>query len=1188
MNPIELKRRAARGVRSHDERSLELPRNIVRLTNGHYTVQLSGVGTGFSECGGLAVSRWLPDPTCDADGFHVFLRDLDDGALWSAGFQPTCAVPQEYLFAISPGVASFIRMDDEIECRMTVCVDPGDDFELRLCRLTNYSHRKRRIELTSYLEFVLARRDADESHPTFSKLFVETLFVPEQSAILARRRPRSAAESEQWACHSLIVDDAKRLSDAVEFETNRARFIGRGRTLEHPRALDPKIRLTGDWGAVLDPIGSLRTVVLLEPGETRQVGWLLGAASGRQEIERITAKASDLDQAEAIFTAAASANRLVEGASGEALPDRTDDSTARRLNWHPAHIALEAAAAESAEHISYRPAFDGPAGKAARNGKSEILRFDNGCGGFSPDGREYVIRLQPNGSGGHRLPPLPWANVIANEWAGFLVTERGAGYTWAGNSRNNRLTAWHNDPVSDPHAEAIWIRDEEAKTFWSLAPGPTPAAVPYEVRHGFGYTTFHHLSHGIEQELTLFMGPNAPAKLARVRLVNRGRVARQLTLFSYSHWNLGTLTTDSAGSIDTEYDATLRAILARNPNREHFGESVAFSTVSVSSPDGLAAGYHSGDRTSFLGEMGRLEAPAALVRGERLDNRTGSRLDPCAAWQVPIELAAGETLECTVLLGEAASRDAAADLIRTYRQPGEVENAFEQVKAFWRETLSAVQVQTPDAEIDLMVNGWLPYQNLSCRMWARSAYYQPGGAFGFRDQLQDSAALVYHRPDITRTQIVRHASQQFTEGDVLHWWHPETGAGLRTRFSDDLLWLPYVAANYVAVTGDEQILDEVVPFISGPALAAQQQEVYIQVQPTEAAATIYEHCCRAIDRSLTSGSHGLPLFGCGDWNDGMNRVGSQGRGESVWLGFFIASVLEFMLPICDRRNDRERAKTYTTFRDQLLTSLNTAGWDGGWYRRAYYDDGEPLGSISCDECQIDALAQAWAVLSGVASRDRAEMSMAAVEQRLVDEEAGIIRLLAPPFDRTTHDPGYIKGYLPGIRENGGQYTHGVLWYVRAMAAMGRGTRAVELLKMLSPISHTSTPEAVAAYQTEPYVVAADVYGEPPHVGRGGWTWYTGSAGWMLRVAVESILGLSVESGKRLVINPTISARWPRCRISYRLPDGETYEITIDNSLGREHGVVAAMVDGETADVVDGAAIVPLAGDGRRHEVVVRL
>jgi N,N'-diacetylchitobiose phosphorylase len=1192
MNPLEVKRRAARGLEARDVRPLELPRQVVRLSNGQYTVQLNGVGSGFSECRGLAVSRWVPDPTCDADGFHIFLRDLDDGAVWSAGFQPTRVMPDDYAFSWSPGAAEIARVDGDLECRTTICVDPSDDLELRRCRLTNHGGSTRRIELTSYVEFVLARRDADESHPTFSKLFIETEFAAERNAVLARRRPRSASESEQWACHGIVVGQTETIGDGIQFETNRARFIGRGRTLSRPRALDPKSRLTGDWGAVLDPIGSLRTAISLEAGETCQIVWMLAAARSRPEIERLAAKVGDIQHSDEIFNAAAQASKSVNGNESVSELVRLEGAAPLRQTVPAPHIETPSAASELSKRAVFRPAADGKDGVVSHNGKREILRFDNGFGGFSADGREYVIRLQPNGRGGHHLPPRPWTNVIANEQAGFLITERGAGYTWAGNSRHNRLTAWNNDPVCDPLVEAIWIRDEEAKTFWSLTPGPTPAAVPYEVRHGFGYTTFQHASHEIEQRVTLFMAPEEPVKLARVQLVNRGRTTRQLTLFSYTQWNLGSSIGDSATAVTTKYDAVLDAILARNPNREQFNDSVAFSAVAVDTvdpADNRPDISYSGDRTHFLGELGQLESPAALVIGKRLDNRVGGNLDPCAAWQVTIELAAGEIFECTILLGEAADQDTTAALIRKYRQPREVERAFEQSKAFWRQMLAAVQIETPDAELDLMVNGWLPYQNLSCRMWARSAYYQPGGAFGFRDQLQDSAAMIFHRPDITRRQIVRHASEQFPEGDVLHWWHPEAGAGLRTRFSDDLLWLPYVTASYIAATGDEKVLDEVVPFINGPELAAEQQEAYLHVESTDVTATVYEHCCRAMDRGLTTGAHGLPLFGCGDWNDGMNRVGSQGRGESVWLGFFIASVLELMLPICTKREDCERTKRYTAYRDQLLKALDTAGWDGAWYRRAYYDDETPLGSATSDECQIDALAQAWAVLSGVASPERAAMSVAAVEKRLVDEEAGIIRLLTPAFDRTTHDPGYIKGYLPGIRENGGQYTHGVLWFVRAMAELGRGTRAVELLKMLSPISHSSSPEAVAIYQTEPYVVAADVYGEPPHVGRGGWTWYTGSAGWMFRVAVESILGMSIERGERLVINPSISAKWPRCRISYRIPGSETrYEITIENPNRKERGVVAATVDRKTAHVAYGAAAIPLLDDGLRHEVVIRL
>jgi cyclic beta-1,2-glucan synthetase len=564
-------------------------------------------------------------------------------------------------------------------------------------------------------------------------------------------------------------------------------------------------------------------------------------------------------------------------------------------------------------------------------------------------------------------------------------------------------------------------------------------------------------------------------------------------------------------------------------------------------------------------------------------------LDACAAWQLTVKLPPDGSFECTYLLGEAAGREAALETLCRFARLEQVRQALDRVVNSWRTLLSSITIETPHPEVDLMVNGWLLYQNLSCRMWGRSAYYQPGGAFGYRDQLQDAAALVYHRPDITRKQILRHAAQQFVEGDVLHWWHPDTGYGLRTRFSDDLLWLPYVVAEYARKTGDEQVLDELLPFVAAPQLAEGEAERYLLPTTTDEKASLYEHCCRALDRGLTAGTNGLPLIGTGDWNDGFSRVGRLGKGESVWLGFFIDHILEAFLPICSHRGDTERVAKYTAYRDRLRTALNTAGWDGDWYRRAYYDNGEPMGSATSDECQIDALAQAWAVISGVAPLERANQAMAAVEARLVDEDAGLIRLLAPAFNRTHNDPGYIKGYLRGIRENGGQYTHGVLWVVRAMAELGRGTRAVELLRMLTPVWHASSSQRVGVYQTEPYVVAADVYGETPHEGRGGWTWYTGSAGWMFRVAIESIFGMSLEGGRTLVLNPCISSHWPRAVLRYRLSDGKTnYVVTIENPNGGERGVETATVDGSPIAVVNGLVRLPLAFDAAEHHVTLQL
>jgi len=1154
------------------------------LANGRYRLRLNSAGSGFSEVEGVAVSRWVPDKTEDANGFFIYLRDLDSYAAWSAGLQPTRVAPEYYSVRPSLGGVEIERTDDGIMCQLAVCVAPELDFEIRRCWLTNIGTGLRRIELTSYLEWVLASRVSDANHPAFSKLFIETQVCSERNAVLARRRPRSSGEAEFWGFHSLVCE-GESYGEAVEFETNRLRFIGRGRTLATPQALEPGAILTSDYGPVLDPCASLRTSVALEPGASRAVYFVLGAAPTRAAIDGMLASAGEVLWLDRILAEAATSKL---DSSSARLPSVSHREITGRNGNVIVHRAHAGASPTPAFRANYRAAASRTKhGSAPPSSWREPLQFENGFGGFSADGKEYLIRILPDGHGGQLLPPMPWANVIANEQAGFLVTERGAGYTWSGNSRVNRLTAWHNDPVSDPQAESIWIRDDEAGEFWSPTPGPSPTPNEYRVRHGFGYTSFEHEGWELAEKVTMFMAPDDPVKLVQVLITNRGERTRRLSIFSYLRWALGDQVSETADHITTECDESLVSIMARNPRRELYGGSVAFSTFGTDY-DRCGKPSFSCDRRSFIG-AGDSAAPEAITTRTALDGRAGSGLDPCAAWQLPFELPAGAEFRCTFILGEAPDRELAVALIRKYSAAQNVEAALDGVREFWRELTSTIQIETPDREIDLMVNGWLVYQNLSCRLWGRSAYYQPGGAFGFRDQLQDSAALISLRPELTRAQIVRHAGQQFVEGDVLHWWHPDSGSGLRTRFSDDLLWLPLITAEYVQKTGDRALLDEQVPFITAPTLAEGQQESFLRPALAHESASLYEHCCRALDRGLTRGGHGLPLIGCGDWNDGFSRVGSKGKGESVWLGFFIEHILQRMLPICRERGDTERTRRYSDYRERLAVSLNSAGWDGGWYRRAFYDNGQPIGSNDSDECQIDALAQAWAIISGIAPRERAELAMQAVENRLICRDEGLIRLLTPPFDQTPNDPGYIKGYLPGIRENGGQYTHGVLWVVQAWAKMGCGTQAVELLRMLTPVWHTSSSDRVRKYQTEPYAVAADIYGEAPHVGRGGWTWYTGSAGWMFRIAVESVFGLVTEGGHTLVVNPTISSSWPECRLAYRLPKETTsYEIVIKNPCGREHGVRSATVDGLRVAVDAGSARIPLTHDGRKHRVVVHL
>ncbi|HEX6373337.1 MAG TPA: hypothetical protein VF006_30720 [Longimicrobium sp.] len=1167
------------------------------LARGDYALLLTAAGGGGSSYHGYALTRWTADRTRDADGFFVYLRDADSGDVWSAGFQPTGRAANAYDAHVAAGSAEIIRRDGDVQTRLEVRLAAQGDAELRRVTLTNHGGRPRRIEVTTCAELVLNTPGGDAAHPAFSKLFVQTGWMAERQSLVAWRRLRSPDDDPLWVVHRLLSVDG----DAPGYETDRARFIGRGRTLVAPAAMDADARLSGTVGNVLDPLFSLRRAVTLGPGESATLVALLGAGRTRQDVESILDRYADAAAANAAFDAAPPAD------SGDAKSLGVPESwlahaTARRVP-NPSPGVGGGVAGRREERAK------GPAGERAPR-EREALLFFNGFGGFSADGREYVIRM-PAGEHGPVRPPLPWTNVIANEDTGFLVSESGAASTWTANSRENRLTPWSNDPVSDPHGEALYLRDEEAGVFWSPTPGPVPGDGSYEARHGFGCSRFRHVGQGLEQETTMFVPRHHSVKIVRLRLTNTGDRPRRISAFSYAQLVLGGLPQETAARIETRWDDAADAIFATNPDRGEFSARVAFAAAVTSSrrdrilpsPTQLVGegpgmggpgGAHqtlswTADRTAFLGPYGSAESPAALRTAERLDGAAGAAgagLDPCAALQVPLIIAPGETAEVSFLLGEAADEEAARALVARYRAADAVGAALEEVRAFWTELVGGVQVQTPLPELDLMVNGWLAYQNLSCRVWGRTAFYQSGGAFGFRDQLQDSSALVYLRPELTRQQIILHASHQFVEGDVLHWWHPPLSKGIRTRFADDLLWLPYITAFYVASTGDAGVLDESAPFVTAEHLPEGEDEVFLFPEDSGERASVYEHCCRSIDRSLTRGAHGLPLMGTGDWNDGMNRVGREGRGESVWLGFFLHGILDDFIPIAEARGDADRAERYRAHRAGLSEALNDGGWDGGWYRRAYYDNGAPLGSAANDECRIDAIAQAWAVLSGVAPAERAEQALDAMERHLVSERDGIIRLLTPAFDRTPHDPGYIKGYLPGVRENGGQYTHAALWAVRALAQAGRTERAARLLAMSSPVSHGRTPDEVAVYQAEPYVIAADVYGVQPHVGRGGWTWYTGSAGWMFRVALESVLGATLRGGDALCIRPCVPRDWPGFTVRYRLPDGvTTYEVDVTREDGDG---IRGSADGVELESASGALRIPLARDGAMHRVDVLL
>ncbi|WP_293677423.1 glucoamylase family protein [uncultured Phenylobacterium sp.] len=801
------------------------------------------------------------------------------------------------------------------------------------------------------------------------------------------------------------------------------------------------------------------------------------------------------------------------------------------------------------------------------------LEFFNGLGGFADEGREYVTVLSPG-----QATPAPWINVIANPGFGFQVSADGAGCTWAQNSREHQLTPWSNDPVADPAGEALFLRDEETGEIWSPTASPIRHdAGTYVARHGRGYSRFEHSAHGVDLELLQFVPLVDPVKVSRLRIRNTSGRARRLSVTGYVEWVLGPSRAAVAPFTTTRADPVTGAILASNPWNPAFGAPVAFADL------GGRQSSWTGDRREFIGRNGSLASPAALVAGGPLSGALGAALDPCAALQATIDLPPDGICEVVFLLGEGVGEAEAQALIGRYRS-ADLKTVLKEVRGHWDRILGAVQVKTPDRSMDILLNGWLLYQTLACRIWARSGFYQASGAYGFRDQLQDSMALVATEPGIMRGHLLRIAARQFIEGDVQHWWLPHSGQGVRTRISDDRVWLAYGAAHYVQTTGDAGVLDEMVSFIEGPPLEPNEAEAFFQPAISSENASLYEHCARALDHSLDLGGHGLPLIGGGDWNDGMNRVGERGLGESVWLGWLLHSTLSAFLPLAAARGDSARVGAWRAHAEALAAALERHAWDGEWYRRGWFDDGAPLGSVSNDECRIDSIAQSWAVLSGVAAPDRAAMAMAAVERDLILEDEKLALLFTPPFDKTALDPGYIKAYPPGLRENGGQYTHAATWTVMALAALGQGAKAVELFALLNPINHARDRAAVHRYKVEPYVMAGDVYAAPGHVGRGGWTWYTGSAAWMQRAGIESVLGLR-RHGELLTVDPCVPEAWPG--FSVRLRHGASvYEVEVQNPDAVSRGVKSAELDGEPLSTTP--LQVQLQDDGRAHRLTVRL
>lgn len=1272
---------------------------IQLLSNGNYHVMVTNAGGGYSRWKNIAVTRWREDITCDNWGSFCYIRDIESYSFWSSAFQPTLQQSENYEAVFSEGRAEFRRRDSSLETHTEIVVSPEDDIELKRVQITNRSRKKRIIEVTSYAEVVLATQAADEAHPAFSNLFVQTEINEQRNAILCTRRPRSIEEKTPWMFHLMKVHNAEVLN--VSYETDRDKFIGRGNNISQPQAMKRTEPLSGSSGSVLDPIVSIQYRIVLEGNESVTVDIISGAADTREVcnnlidkyqafhlfnrvlelawthsqviLRQINAVESDAQLYSRLAGSIIFANQLFRADPAVIMKNKKDQSGLWRYSisgdipivlvqiedaenimlvkqmvqahqyWRLKGLIVDLVILNddhggyrqelqslingliapgigndlkeksggifirAAEQISNedRNLFEAVAHvviadrfgtlEEQMNRRVKIrtampfftpvktypfinssveprndLQFFNGLGGFTADGKEYVITTTPDNK-----TPAPWINVLANPGFGSIVSESGLSYTWVDNAHEIRLTPWNNDPVNDLRGEAFYLKDEESGKFWSPCPLPCRGSSPYITRHGFGYSVFEHSENGIYTEMTIFTDIEAPVKFIIIKLRNHSGRQRRLSATGYIKWVLGDLRSKYSRHTTTELDERSGAILAKNTYNSAFVSSVAFFDA-----DGTNKSITT-DRTEFLGRNGTLYSPEGLRR-TKFSGKTGAALDPCAVIQVVFDLAEEEEHDVIFRIGAGKNMQHVLEVIQASEGGQAAWQAKQKVHDYWQKTLSVVQIYTPDPALNILANGWLNYQTLASRIWARSGFYQSGGAFGFRDQLQDVLSLMHSNPGLVRSQILLCASRQFKQGDVQHWWHPPSGRGVRTTCSDDYLWLPYVTAKYIKATGDIAILEEQIHFLEGRQLAVGEDSYYDLFITSDDTADLYNHSVKAIEYALRFGIHGLPFIGSGDWNDGMDKVGNQGKGESVWLAFFLYDILIQFAEVALLKKAEAFSIKCKEQAEKLRINIHEQGWDGEWYRRAYFDDGTPLGSHTNEECKIDSIAQSWSVLSKAGDKDRINIAMQSADKHLVRKEDGLIQLFNPPFDKSDLNPGYIKGYVPGVRENGGQYTHAAIWLVMAFAAIGNRKKTWELLQMINPINRTSSKDKITRYKTEPYVIAADVYAEPKHKGQGGWTWYTGSAGWMYQLIIHSFIGLKRE-GNTISFTPCIPEEWSHFEMYYCFEE-TNYHIQFIQSGLQMHKSMKVILDGIELP----GGFISLADDRKEHKVSIEL
>lgn len=1266
------------------------------LSNSHYHLMMTHTGGGYSRWNDLALTRWHSDATCDNWGAFCYIKDPRSGDVWGNTWQPTGNADIDYETVFTDAEADFKCTNKTLSVRTQVVISPEDDIELRRVTLLHRGHLPRTIELTTYAEVVLAPATSDLAHPAFSKLFIQTELVPTHEAILCHRRPRTPDEQCPWLFHMMVVHGHN--TKAVSFETDRAKFLGRGRTPADALTLMQSGQLSNTSGPVLDPILAIRQTITLQPRQPVIIDIVYGISDSRQVSLALLEKYRDHTIADRVFELARSHSRVVLrqmnaneddatlfnrlasavlypcpelrgdaniisrnrrgqsslwgwSISGDlpiVLLNVTSNESIRSITtliqahhyWRLKGLAVDLVILNNSAdgyqqglqnqimELIYAGTeaslLDKTGGIFVRNGEhhsvedklllmsvaqiylddragglneqlnqrlnkkvtlqkdfiprsvlginqhtnwtpdTEQLLHYNGHGGFSKDGREYHIVLRENSP-----TPAPWSNVLANANFGSVISEAGQAYTWYENAHEYRLTPWENDPVSDRSGESFYLRDEESGIVWSPTTLPIRGQGDYLTRHGFGYSVFAHRENGIDSELTILVAEHAPVKLAILTLKNNSGRARKLSVTGYVEWALSESRSKSALHIIT-HSANISSgcgVMANNFYGGNGAERTAFFAIT-----GAHCSF-TGNRHEFIGRNGSLQKPAAMNL-HRLSNKTGAGLDPCAAVQSAVSLIDGDQKTFIFVLGVCEDQAQAHAIITHYLNEDAVRTELNNVNHYWHSVLDKIVINTPDTTINPLVNGWLLYQTIACRIMARSGYYQSGGAFGFRDQLQDSMALSNVAPERLREQILLCASRQFIEGDVQHWWHPPYGNGVRTQCSDDYLWLPHAVCHYVETTGDSGILEQYIPYLEGRQLKQGEESVYDRPVISTIEETLWDHCLKAIKHGLQFGQHGLSLMGSGDWNDGMNQVGIEGKGESVWLSFFLYDILQHFADLAELRQDNAVAVMCRTEATSLQKNLEATAWDGKWYRRGYFDNGNPLGSATSQECQIDAIAQSWSVLSGAASPARSTQAMQALDERLVDTNAKLIKLLTPPFNGHGPNPGYIQGYLPGVRENGGQYTHAAIWAIMAFARMGNTERAWQLWKMINPINHGLTADDIQRYKVEPYVMSADVYSVSPHIGRGGWSWYTGSAGWAYRLLTEELLGIK-RQGEIIRVHPLLPESWPSISLTYQHGTSQ-YQITIM----RGNQDYQASLDG----VILTDDRIPLLKDGENHTV----